>query len=178
MQHPIEHTCNICLKKQMKHLKQTLATYVYNHCNICNISIYLCNIHMKHMQHTSETSETLKTYACNICFQRNISLLLRRMKACLHVEFTGGNDTGVSCRRRAAAGGDCATRREGRSRMTRRGQPSAVARRQLRVAPGRASSRELCLRGAGGGGNTETKRRSERLLVWICVEKPKRHTHI
>jgi hypothetical protein len=29
--------------KQMKHFKQTLATYVYNHCNICNICTYLCN---------------------------------------------------------------------------------------------------------------------------------------
>jgi hypothetical protein len=43
----------------MKHLKQTLATYVYNYCNICNI-------HMKHLQYTSRTSETIEIYICNI----------------------------------------------------------------------------------------------------------------
>jgi hypothetical protein len=50
----------------MKHLEQTVATYVYSLCNVCNILIYFCNIHMKHLQYTSETSETLKTYACNM----------------------------------------------------------------------------------------------------------------
>jgi hypothetical protein len=45
----------------MKHLEQTLATYIYSHCNIRNILIYFCNIHMKYLQHTSETSETLET---------------------------------------------------------------------------------------------------------------------
>ena len=56
MQHPNKHICNVRLKKQMKHWKQKLATYAYNHCNICNIrstfatsilnncNIYLWNI--------------------------------------------------------------------------------------------------------------------------------------
>jgi hypothetical protein len=57
-------------KKQIKHLEQTLTTYVYSHCNICNIPIYFCNIHIKQLQHTSETSETFKTYACNLRFQQ------------------------------------------------------------------------------------------------------------
>jgi hypothetical protein len=52
----------------MKHLEQTLATYVYGHCNICNISIYFCNIHVKHLQHTFET---LETYICNMRFSAN-----------------------------------------------------------------------------------------------------------
>jgi hypothetical protein len=52
-------TSNIRLEKQIKHLKQTLATYMYNHCK-CSISIYFCNIHMKHLQHTSETCKTLE----------------------------------------------------------------------------------------------------------------------
>jgi hypothetical protein len=64
MKHPNKYTCNIRLKKQMKHLEQTLATYVYNHCNMCNIPFYFFNIHMKYLQHTSETSETLEIYAC------------------------------------------------------------------------------------------------------------------
>jgi hypothetical protein len=51
MQHPAKHACNIRLKKQMKHWKQKLATYVYNH---FNIPIYFCNIHIKHLQHTYE----------------------------------------------------------------------------------------------------------------------------
>jgi hypothetical protein len=60
----------------MKHWRQTLATYVYNHCNICNISIYFCNIcniliyfcniHMKHLQHTPKTAETFEIYTCNM----------------------------------------------------------------------------------------------------------------
>jgi Na+-translocating ferredoxin:NAD+ oxidoreductase RNF subunit RnfB len=57
----------------MKHWEQKFTTYVYNHCNICNIPIYFCNIHTKHLQ---QTSETLETYAYNMCFQRNIYLLL------------------------------------------------------------------------------------------------------
>jgi hypothetical protein len=63
MQHPNKNTCNIRLKKQMKHLKQMLATYMYSHFNIFNIPIFFYNIHMKHLQHTSETTET---YVCNI----------------------------------------------------------------------------------------------------------------
>ena len=66
MQHPNKHTCNIRLKKQMKHLERALATYLYNHGNMCNIPIYFCNIRMKHLQHTSETFETLKIDACNM----------------------------------------------------------------------------------------------------------------
>ena len=61
MQHSDKtRTCNIHLK-QLKYLEQTLATYVYSHCNICNILIYFCNIRMKHLQHISETLETLET---------------------------------------------------------------------------------------------------------------------
>ena len=50
----------------MKHWEQTVATYVYNHCNICNIPIYFCNIRMKHLKHTYETSKTLETCTCNM----------------------------------------------------------------------------------------------------------------
>jgi hypothetical protein len=50
-----KNTCNIYVKKQMKHCEQKPATYVYNHCNICNISLYFCNTHKKHLQHTSKT---------------------------------------------------------------------------------------------------------------------------
>jgi hypothetical protein len=46
---------------------------------MCNISIYFCNIDIKHLQHTSKTIEILEIYACNMQFQRNISLLLERM---------------------------------------------------------------------------------------------------
>jgi hypothetical protein len=33
--------------------------------------------------------EILETYVCNMCFQRNISLLLGRIEAHQRVEFTG-----------------------------------------------------------------------------------------
>ena len=69
MQHPNKHTFNVRLKKEMKHWKQKLTIYVYNHSNICNIPIYFCNIHMKQLQHTYKISETLETQACNMCFQ-------------------------------------------------------------------------------------------------------------
>ena len=39
----------------MKHWRQTLATYVYNH---CNIQIYFYSIYIKHLQYISKTSET------------------------------------------------------------------------------------------------------------------------
>jgi hypothetical protein len=64
----------------MKQLEQTLAAYIYNYCNMCNILIYYYNTHIKHLQHTSETYETLEIYACNIQFQRNISLCLGERK--------------------------------------------------------------------------------------------------
>jgi hypothetical protein len=63
----------------MKHLEQSLATYVYNYCNIYNIWIYFCNIHMKHLQHTSETFETFETDTCNMrlnCFSATSSYCL------------------------------------------------------------------------------------------------------
>ena len=65
MQHLNKHTYNIYQEKQMKHLEQTFATYVYSHCNICNIPIYFCNVHIKHLQHISET---LGTYTYNMRF--------------------------------------------------------------------------------------------------------------
>jgi hypothetical protein len=52
--------------EQMKHLKHTLETYMYNHCHMSNILIYFCNIGIKHLQHVSKTSETLETYVCNM----------------------------------------------------------------------------------------------------------------
>jgi hypothetical protein len=51
MQHPDETLANIRLENEMKHLKHTLETYMYSHCNMCNISIYLCNIKMKYLKH-------------------------------------------------------------------------------------------------------------------------------
>jgi hypothetical protein len=58
------------MKKQIKHWGQTLATYVYNYCNIsiyfCNIAIYFCNIRMKHLQHTSKITEIFKLYTCKM----------------------------------------------------------------------------------------------------------------
>jgi hypothetical protein len=49
--------CSICLK-EMKHFEQTLATYLWNTCNIYNIWINFCNIQMKHLKYTSKTLET------------------------------------------------------------------------------------------------------------------------
>jgi hypothetical protein len=55
MQYPNKPIFNIRLNKQMKHLEQTLATYVHSHCNIRNIPIYFYNIHTKHLKHTLAT---------------------------------------------------------------------------------------------------------------------------
>jgi hypothetical protein len=54
---------------------------------MCNILIYFCNIGIKHLQHTSEIFETLEIHACNMQFERTISLLLGRMYPRRHVEF-------------------------------------------------------------------------------------------
>jgi hypothetical protein len=66
--------------KHTKHLEYTLATYVYNHCNIWNILIYFCNIHIntcnipiKHLKYSKHTLATL-------AFKHKISLLLGRME--------------------------------------------------------------------------------------------------
>jgi hypothetical protein len=44
----------------MKHLEQTLETYMYSHCNMYNITIYFYNIKIKHLQYPDETCETLE----------------------------------------------------------------------------------------------------------------------
>jgi len=82
--------CNIWIKN-LQHTSETDETFGTNtwkhHCNMCNIPIYFYNIDIKYLQHTSETIETS---ACNMQFQRNISLLLGRMDPCRHVEFYPG----------------------------------------------------------------------------------------
>jgi len=77
---PKINTIATCLRKQVKHLKHTLATCVYNHCNICNIPNYFCNINVKHLQHTNETSEHLKHTVATCTFLRNVTLLLGQME--------------------------------------------------------------------------------------------------
>ena len=79
---------------------------------------------MKHVQHTSETSETLKIYTCNVCFQRNISLLFGRMETHRRA---GGSGPRVACRQLAGVGGEAAAARlrEG-SRTPRRPQHRLV----------------------------------------------------
>jgi hypothetical protein len=57
----------------MKHLKPTLKTYVYRHCNIYNILIYFYNIDVKHLHHTTKMSEILETYA----YAHNMLLRMR-----------------------------------------------------------------------------------------------------
>ena len=52
--------------------------------------MYFCNIDIKHLQHSSETFETIETHACNMQFQRNISLMLGRMDPRRRVEFYPG----------------------------------------------------------------------------------------
>jgi hypothetical protein len=44
----------------------TLATYMYNHCNICNIPIYFVISVWTHLQHTSKTFESFEMYAWNM----------------------------------------------------------------------------------------------------------------
>jgi hypothetical protein len=69
---------------------------------MCNILIYFCNIRVKHLQRTTETSETLETYACNMRFQHNITLLLERWRivvAELDASVEVGSDVWSSWRR-------------------------------------------------------------------------------
>ena len=68
---------------------------MYNHCNLCNIPIYFCNIVIKHLQHTSETSKTLKTYACNMRYQHNVTLLLGRIEASRLAELDAGAEIDI-----------------------------------------------------------------------------------
>jgi hypothetical protein len=117
MQHPNKHTCNIRLKKQIKHLEQTFATCVYNHFNMCNIMIYFCNIHLKHLRHTSET------YSCDMRFQRNISLLLSRMEAHHRVMFTGGSGSATLLRGGPVVVAACCGREASAARAAGRPRP-------------------------------------------------------
>jgi hypothetical protein len=47
------------------------------------------------MQHISKTTETLETYACNIRFQRNVTLLLKQMELVL-MELDTGTELDVT----------------------------------------------------------------------------------
>ena len=66
MQHASELKKSMHVKEQMKYWRQTLTTYVYNHCNICNIPIYFCNIGIKQLQHTSKITKIFELYTCNM----------------------------------------------------------------------------------------------------------------
>jgi hypothetical protein len=172
MQHPIKHACSIRLKnrwniwnRRLQHTCIITTTYATSRSTFATSIWNTCNIPLKHLKHLKYM---LTTYTFNVtspcCLgEWRLVCMWSSPEAVAPVSLVGGG---------------CAMRLGGRSCMTRRGQPSVVARRQLRVMPGRANGRELCLRGTGGGGGTETKRHNEWLLVWICVEKPKRHMHI
>ena len=90
MQHPNYNASNIRLE-QRKHFEQTLKHLNMLHAlkhlqhmqHVQHPPIYFCNIHVKQLQHTSKTSETLETYACNIRFHCNISLLRSRIAAAI-----------------------------------------------------------------------------------------------
>ena len=46
----------------MKHLENTLETYVYSCYNMCNTPIYFYNIDIQHLQHSSEIFDYIETY--------------------------------------------------------------------------------------------------------------------
>jgi hypothetical protein len=97
----------------MQHSDKTLASYVEKQCNIQTntLATYIekktdetlrtgaCNICLQPLQHPDlllqkqlqHTSETFETYACNMQFSANISLLLGRMEARRYIEFAGGS---------------------------------------------------------------------------------------
>jgi hypothetical protein len=59
MQHPNKHTCNICLKKEMKHLERmlqhtctTIATCATSQSIFATSISNTCNIPLKHLKHT------------------------------------------------------------------------------------------------------------------------------
>jgi hypothetical protein len=116
----------------MKYLENTLETYIYIYCNMCNIPIYFwnipiyfSNIDIKHLQHTFETPETFETYVCNMRFQRNISLPLRRMEARRRVEVTGVLVDGAELTSNTELG--CGAQRAGWERHRRWWRAAAVA---------------------------------------------------
>jgi hypothetical protein len=146
----------------MKHLKQTLATYVYNHCNMCNITIYFCNIYLKHLRHTSET------YSCDMRFQRNISLLLGRIEAHHRVVFTGGGGSATLLRGGPVIVAACRGREASAARAARRPRPhnlgraagchtwkarktSATTQRHPLAVLGKASGRAVRIEGGQAG---------------------------
>jgi hypothetical protein len=76
---------------------------------------------MNYLQHTFEIYETIETYACNIRFQPDISLLLRRIQTCWHVEFTRASALAT------LVGGKPAARRGREASLAQRGGEAAAA---------------------------------------------------
>jgi hypothetical protein len=97
MQHLNKHTCNVHLKKKMKHLERTLATYVYNIATRATsrsiLATSICNTYNKPLKHLKQLKHTFATCAFN-----TTSPLLGRMEARQCVVFTEGSGP-------AAAGG-------------------------------------------------------------------------
>jgi hypothetical protein len=152
-------------EKQIKHLKWTLASYVYNHYWTCAIfrSIFAtsiwntCNISLKHFKQ-------IKTYSCNIRFQRHIPLLLDRMEAHRCMMFTGGSGptaligggpaevvarhgTEASVARAAGRAWPRELERATTCRTWQGQQLSAVTWRWPRAVPGKASAQALQFEG-------------------------------
>ena len=91
----LKHTLATCMYMQhldllLQHPDEMLATYVRNRFNIWDIHLktslqyvqlldLLLQHRYKHLQHTSKIFEILEIDACNMQFQRNISLLFGRM---------------------------------------------------------------------------------------------------
>jgi hypothetical protein len=57
----------------LQHISETITTYATSQ------SFY--NIRIKHLQYPDGTSKILETYACNMRFQHNVTLLLGQMNA-------------------------------------------------------------------------------------------------
>jgi hypothetical protein len=87
MQHLDKHTYNICLKAQIKYWEQTLATYVYNHCNIPDLLL----------QHSYETLET---------YLRKHLKHLKHILSAQHLIAAWENGGSSACRRQQP-GGTC-----------------------------------------------------------------------
>jgi hypothetical protein len=124
-------------------------------------SIYFCNIHIKQLQHTSETCATFEIYACNMRFNRNISLLRSRIATAMasttattfwwgtaasaapqHTRGTGHGAQQVGAQRAGAgAAGDGAWRDDGgRNVGWSATLDGGAARRQMGCATGKTAT--------------------------------------
>ena len=123
---------------------------------------------MKHLQYTSETSKTLETYACNMHFQHNVTLLFGQIEAPRLAELEAGAEWGYS-----RWAGVVPAASDPHAREDRGGRAGAVFAARCHCAGEGRGGRVRCLRRAAYAATLEKTSDFSRDMEADCGRAPK-----